>query len=138
MFVLDKTCRRAPGQRAAAAGRFHSDGRELDVSAGCNGALVVYVIALPFVFALGLALFLLFSKFRMFNWWGSILAGGLSGIAIEALLGDISNLRGYPLLLYVATGAATGIAFWGVVILAPEPNQSTARNWVAPLRRRRL
>ena len=102
------------------------------------GAFAVYVIALPFVFVFGLPLFLLFSKFRMFNWWGSILAGGLGGITIEALLGGSANLRGYPLLLYVATGAATGIAFWGVVMLGPEPNQSTARNWVAPLRRRRL
>jgi hypothetical protein len=100
-------------------------------------AAVMYVGALPIVFIFGLPLFLLFSKFRMFSWWGSILAGGLSGIAIDALLGGISNLWGYPLSVYGATGAGTGIVFWAVVMWGPEPNQSAARNWAEPFRRRR-
>jgi hypothetical protein len=101
------------------------------------GTLPVYVIALPFVLVLGLPLFLLFSKMRIFSWWGSILGGAFGGVAILTLLGGLHNLWGYPLLLYGAVGAATGLAFWGVVMLGPEPNQSTARNWVEPFRRLR-
>jgi hypothetical protein len=101
------------------------------------GALLVYVIALPFVFVLGLPLFLLFSRIRMFSWWGSILGGALGGGAILALVGGRHNFHGFPLLLYGLIGAATGLAFWTVVMLGPEPNQSTARNWVEPFRRRR-
>jgi hypothetical protein len=101
------------------------------------GTLLVYVIALPFIFLIGLPLFLLFSRLRMFRWWGAILAGSLGGIAIDALLGGSYNLRGYPLLLYGATGAATGITFWAVVMLGPEPNQSTAKHWVEAYRQRR-
>jgi hypothetical protein len=33
--------------------------------------------ALPFVFVLGLPLFLLFSRIRLFSWWGSIMGGAL-------------------------------------------------------------
>jgi hypothetical protein len=102
------------------------------------GAMLVYVIALPFVFVLGLPLFLLFSRIRIFSWWGSILGGALGGVAISALVGGRYNLHGYPLLLYGTVGAATGLAFWVVVMLGPEPNQSTAKNWVEPFRRRRL
>ena len=101
------------------------------------GALVVYLIALPFVFLLGLPLFLAFSKFRMFSWWGSILAGGIAGIAIDALVGGRYNFHGFPLLLYGAVGAGTGLAFWAVVMLGPEPNHCAARNWVDLRRRRR-
>jgi hypothetical protein len=101
------------------------------------GALVVYLIALPFVFAIGLPLFLLFSRIRIFSWWGSILGGALGGVAILVLLGGRYNLRGYPLLLYGTVGAVTGLAFWAVVMLGPEPSQSTAKNWVEPFRRRR-
>jgi hypothetical protein len=101
------------------------------------GALLVYVIALPLVFLLGLPLFLLFSRIRMFSWWGSILGGALGGLAILALVGGRNNLHGYPLLLYGAVGAATGLAFWMVVMLGPEPSQSTAKNWVEAYRRRR-
>ena len=101
------------------------------------GALVVYLIALPFVFAFGLPLFLLFSRMRMFSWWGSILGGTLAGVAISALVGGRYNFHGFPLLLYGAVGAATGLAFWAVVMLGPEPGQSTAKNWVEPFRRRR-
>jgi hypothetical protein len=101
------------------------------------GALVVYVIALPFVFALGLPLFLLFSRMRIFSCWGSILGGTLGGVAISALVGGRYNFHGFPLLLYGAVGAATGLAFWAVVMLGPEPGQSTARNWIEPFRRRR-
>jgi hypothetical protein len=99
------------------------------------GALLVYVIALPLVFVLGLPLFLLFSKFRLFNWWGSFLGGALSGVAILALVGGRYNLHGHPLALYGAVGAATGLAFWAVVMLGPVPNQSAAKNWVEPFRR---
>ena len=101
------------------------------------GALLVYVIALPFVCVFGLPLFLLFSRIAMFSWWGAMLAGALAGFAIIALLGVPHDLWGYPLLLYVCVGAATGIAFWAVVMLGPEPNQSAARNWVGTFRRRR-
>lgn len=76
-----------------------------------------------------------FCRFRLFSWWGSILGGTLSGIVIVALLGGRYNFHGFPLLLYGAVGAATGLAFWAVVMLGPEPNQSTARNWVDPFRR---
>jgi hypothetical protein len=75
------------------------------------GALLIYVIALPLVFILGLPLFLLFSRFRIFSWWGSILGGALGGIAILALVGGRYNLHDYSLLLYGAVGAATGLAF---------------------------
>jgi hypothetical protein len=97
----------------------------------------VYLIALPFVFAVGLPLFLLSSRIRAFSWWGSILGGALGGVAIQALVGGRYNFHGVPLLLYGAVGAATGLAFWAVVMLGPEPSQSTARNWVGALRRRR-
>lgn len=99
------------------------------------GALVVYLIALPFVFLLGLPLFLLFSRMQMFSWWGSILGGALGGVAILALVGNLQDLHG--LQLYGVAGAATGLAFWAVVMLGPEPNRWTARNWVEPFRRRR-
>ena len=98
------------------------------------GALLVYVIALPFIFILGLPLFLLFSRIRMFTWWGSILAGALGGIAILVLLGGGHNLYGYWSLRYGVVGAVTGLTFWGVVMLGPTPNQFTARNWVEPFR----
>jgi hypothetical protein len=101
------------------------------------GALLVYVIALPFIFVLGLPLFLLFSRIRIFSWWGSILGGALGGLAILALVGGRYNLHGYPLLLYGAVGAATGLAFWMVVMLGPELSQSTAKNWVEAYRPRR-
>lgn len=100
-------------------------------------ALVAYVIALPFIFAFGLPLFLLFSRLRIFSWWGSILGGALGGLAILALVGGRYNLHNYSLLLYGAVGAVTGLAFWTVVMLGPEPSQSTARNWVELFRRRR-
>jgi hypothetical protein len=45
--------------------------------------------------------------------------------------------HGFSLLLYGAVGAATGLAFWTVVMLGPEPNQSAAKNWVEPFRQRR-
>jgi hypothetical protein len=101
------------------------------------GVMLVYVIAVPFVFVLGLPLFLLFSRIRMFSWWGSILGGALGGVAILAIVGGRYNFQGFPLLLYGAVGAATGLVFWIVVMLGPEPNQSAARNWVEPFRRRR-
>ena len=101
------------------------------------GAAIMYLLALPFVFVFGLPLFLLFSKLRLFSWWGAVLGGTLSGVVIVALVGGRYNFHGYPLLLYAATGAATGLAFWAVVMLGPEPNQSTAKNWVEPFRRRR-
>ena len=101
------------------------------------GALLVYLIALPFVFVIGLPLFLLFSRIRIFSWWGSILGGALGGVAILALVGGRYNLHGYPLLLYGAVGASTGLAFWAVVMLGPEPSQSTAMHWVESFRRRR-
>jgi hypothetical protein len=101
------------------------------------GALLVYVIALPFVFAIGLPLFLLFSRIRIFSWWGSVLGGALGGVAILALVGGQYNLHGDPLWLYGAVGAATGLTFWAMVMLGPKPNQSTARNWVEPFRWRR-
>jgi hypothetical protein len=47
-----------------------------------TGALVVYLIALPFCVVLGLPLILLFSRFRIFSWWGSLLGGALGGVAI--------------------------------------------------------
>jgi hypothetical protein len=100
-------------------------------------ALMQYLIALPFTFALGLPLFLLFSRIRIFSWWGSILGGAFGGVAILALVGGRYNLHGYPLQLYGVVGAATGLAFWTVVMLGPEPNQSTAGNWVEAFRRRR-
>ncbi len=102
------------------------------------GPLLTYVIALPCCFVLGLPLFLLFSRFRMFSWWGSLLGGCLGGVAILALVGTRNDLFGAPLVLFGAVGAATGLAFWVVVMLGPEPNQSTAKNWVEPFRRRRL
>jgi hypothetical protein len=77
-------------------------------------ALLVYVIALPFVFAVGLPLFLLFSRMRIFSWWGSILGGAIGGVAIQALVGGRYNFHGFPLLLYAAVGAATGLAFGGL------------------------
>ena len=101
------------------------------------GALLVYVIALPFVFLFGLPLFLLISRIGIFSWWGSILGGALGGVAILALVGGAYNLHRVPLLLYGAVGAGTGFAFWTVVMLGPEPNQSAAKNWVEPFRRRR-
>ena len=101
------------------------------------GALLIYAIALPLVFLFGLPLFLLFSRIRIFSWWGSILGGALGGVAILALVGGRYNLHGYSLLLYGAVGAATGIAFWAVVMLGPEPSQSTAKNWVEAYRPRR-
>jgi hypothetical protein len=101
------------------------------------GALLVYVIALPFVFVLGLPLFLLFSRIGIFSWWGSILGGALGGVAIQALLSGRYNFHGFPLMLYGSVGADTGLAFWAVVMLGPEPGQSTAKNWVEPFRRRR-
>jgi hypothetical protein len=101
------------------------------------GAALVYVIALPFVFAVGLPLFLLFSRLGIFGWWGSILGGALGGVAILAFVGGRYNLWGFPLILYAAVGAATGLAFWGVVMLGPEPDQSAAKNWVEPFRRLR-
>jgi hypothetical protein len=101
------------------------------------GALLAYVIALPFVFLVGLPLFLLFSRIRIFSWWGSILGGALGGVAILSIVGGRYNFQGFPLLLYGAVGAATGFAFWIVVMLGPEPNQLTARNWVEPFWRRR-
>ena len=100
------------------------------------GALLVYVVALPLIFVVGLPLFWLFSRIRTFSWWSSILGGALGGVAILALVGGRYNLSGYALLLYGAVGAATGLAFWTVVMLGPEPNQSTAKNWVEPFRRR--
>jgi hypothetical protein len=102
-----------------------------------RGMAVVYLFAIPLIFVLGLPLFLLFSRFRLFSWWGSILGGALGGVAILTLLGGRHNLHGYALLLYGVVGAATGLAFWTVVMLGPEPNQFTARNWVEPFRRRR-
>jgi hypothetical protein len=99
------------------------------------GALVVYLIALPLIFVIGLPLFLLFSSIRIFTWWGSVLAGALGGFAILSVLGGPYNFWGYPLLLYVTVGASTGLAFWAVVMLGPEPNQLTAKNWVEPFRR---
>jgi hypothetical protein len=99
-----------------------------------GGALIMYLGALPIVFVLGLPLFLLFSKIRIFSWWGSILGGGIGGLVILALLGGRYNLHGYLLLLYGAVGAATGLAFWTVVMLGPEPNQLTAKKWVEPFR----
>jgi hypothetical protein len=71
------------------------------------------------------------------SWWGSILGGALGGVAIQALVGGRYNFHGVPLLLYGAVGAATGLTFWAVVMLGPEPSQSTARNWVGAFRRRR-
>jgi uncharacterized membrane protein YjdF len=101
------------------------------------GALLTYVIALPFVFATGLPLFLLFSTVRLFSWWASILAGGLAGIGILALVGGRYNLHGHPLRVCAAVGAGTGLVFWAVVMLGPEPNQFAARNWVDIFRRRK-
>jgi len=101
------------------------------------GTLLVYVIALPLVFLLGLPVFLLFSRIRIFSWWGSILGGALGGLAVLALVGGRHNLHGYPLLLFLGVGAGTGLAFWAVVALGPEPNQSTAKNWVEAYRPRR-
>jgi hypothetical protein len=43
---------------------------------------------------------------------GSILGGAFGGVAILALVGGRYNLHGYPLWLYGAVGAATGLAFW--------------------------
>jgi hypothetical protein len=102
------------------------------------GALPVYVIALPFVFAIGLPLFLLSSKMRIFSWWASILGGVFGGVAIVALVGGRYNLHGAPLWLYVTVGAVTGLAFWVVVMLGPEPDQFAARNWVEAFRPRRV
>jgi hypothetical protein len=104
---------------------------------GVVEALLLYVIALPLVLLFGLPLFLLFSKMRIFSWWGSILGGLFGGVLILGLVGGRYNLRGFPLLLYGAVGAVTGLAFWAVVMLGPEPSQSTARNWVNAFRRRR-
>jgi hypothetical protein len=102
-----------------------------------RSALLIYMIALPVIFVLGLPLFLSFSRIRIFNWWGSMLGGALGGVAILALVGGRYNLHGHPLKLYGMVGAATGLAFWVLVMLGPEPNQSAARNWVEPFRRRR-
>jgi hypothetical protein len=52
-----------------------------------------------------------------------------------ALVGGRYNLRGFALLLCGLVGAGTGLAFWAVVMLGPEPNQSTAKNWVELFRR---
>jgi hypothetical protein len=106
-----------------------------------TGMLVIYTGALPFCFVIGLPLFLLFSKLRIFSWWGSVLGGVLGAVAIlgaiMALVGGRHSLQQNTLLLYAAAGAATGLVFWAVVMLGPEPSQSTARNWVESYRPRR-
>jgi hypothetical protein len=101
-----------------------------------SNALLVYVVALPFIFALGLPLFLLFSRLGLFRWWTAIPVGTISGVALLALLGRFQMPNGHWLLMYSVVGAATGFLFWAIVTLGPEPSQSTARNWVDASRRR--
>jgi hypothetical protein len=101
------------------------------------GILLCYLLSLAIGMLIGLPMFLLFSRFRLFSWWGSVLAGFCSGAIIVAVVGGLSNLEGRALLIYGAIGAATGLTFWAVVMLGPEPNQSAASNWVKGSRKRR-
>jgi hypothetical protein len=101
------------------------------------GASLVYLVALPVIVLLGLPLFLLFSRIRIFSWWGALLGGASAGAAILAVVGGRYNFHGVPLLVFSAAGAATGLTFWTVVMLGPEPSQAAARNWVGRYRRHR-
>jgi hypothetical protein len=98
-------------------------------------ALLVYVIALPLIFALGLPLFLLFSRWGLFRWWIVIPVGAISSVGLLALLGRFQMPDARWLKIYGVVGATTGLLFWGVVTLGPEPGQSAARNWVDAFRR---
>src|SRR5580658_1812950 len=101
------------------------------------GVLACYLVSLAIGMLIGLPMFLLFSRQRLFSWWGSIVAGFLSGDIIVAVVGALSDLEWRAFLIYGAVGAATGLTFWAVVMLGPEPNASAASSWVRSSRKRR-
>jgi hypothetical protein len=101
------------------------------------GILACYILSLAIGMLVGLPMFLLFSRLRLFSWWGSMLAGFLSGDIIVAVVGALSNLEVRALLIYGALGAATGLTFWAVAVLGPDANASAASDWVKSSRKRR-
>jgi hypothetical protein len=90
--------------------------------------LALYLLSVVFVLLIGLPIFLLFSRMRLVNWWSAILGGVLGGAAVLTILG-FRNLSSHAFVLYGLIGAATGLTFWFVWRLGPEPDEFAALHW---------
>jgi hypothetical protein len=89
---------------------------------------VCYLLSVAFVLLLGLPIFLLLGRLGLVNWWAGVLGGFVGGACIPLLLG-VWNGNARAVLIYGLIGAATGLAFWSIWRLGPEPNESGALNW---------
>jgi hypothetical protein len=101
------------------------------------GILACYFLSVAIGMLVGLPMFLLFSRLRLFTWLGSIVAGILSGDIVVAIVGALSDVEWRAFLIYGALGAGTGLTFWAVVVLGPEPTAAAASDWVRSSRKRR-
>lgn len=89
------------------------NGPDANIGIALGMAFLLYLFSLPIVFMLGGPVFMVLRYFNLIRWWSA----SLSGLAICALIAAYLRHPG-PVqpsdLLYVVTGACTGLVFWAI------------------------
>jgi hypothetical protein len=90
-------------------------------------AVVFYPFVAIFAVALGLPAFFLFRWLGILNWWSTLLAGFVIGIAALTIVSH-QIVQGRYLLLYGGIGAAAAAVFWVVWALAGGDSRGNVPN----------
>lgn len=88
-------------------------GPDADVGMALGMAFLLYFFSLPIVFILGGPLFMAFRYFRLIRWWSATASGFVFCALIAAYLRHPGSVHPSD-LLYMLTGACTGLVFWAI------------------------